>query len=74
MIKYFKWSIEVIMEEFLHLFQAEMPKPQVLGWFHIMWLLITIIACAIIFIYRKQMSKKCVNLILLIVGILLILF
>ncbi len=62
------------MEEFLHWFQAEMPKPQILGWFHIMWLLITIIACTIIFIYRKQMSKKCVNLILLIVGILLILF
>ena len=62
------------MEEFLHWFQGEMPKPTVLGWFHIMWLIITITTCTIIFIFRNKITKKLVNNLLIIVGILLICF
>lgn len=50
-----------------------MPTPTWFGWYHIMWLGITVVACALIFFFRKKMDRRTVNIILLACGILLVL-
>ena len=62
------------MEEFLHFLQGKMTKPTWFGWFHIMWIIITITACTLIFIFRKRISKKGLNITLICLGVALMLF
>lgn len=50
-----------------------MPTPAWFGWYHILWLLIISAECVVIYIFRKKISRKCANSILLIAGICLIL-
>lgn len=61
-------------EEFMHALQGNMSTPTWFGWFHLLWLGIMICECVVIFIFRKKISRKCINIILLVTGILLILF
>ena len=62
------------MEEFLHWFQGKMVTPTWFGWFHILWLCLMVAECVTIYIFRKKMSKKTINLIILCTGIALIIF
>lgn len=62
------------MEEFLHWLQGTMTTPTWFGWFHILWLCIMIAECVVIYIFRKKISRKTINIILLTVGIALIIF
>lgn len=62
------------MEEFLHWFQGKMVTPTWFGWFHILYLCLMVAECVTIYIFRKKMSKKTINLIILCTGIALIIF
>lgn len=62
------------MAEFIRILTLKMEVPKSWGWFHLMWFGITIVACALVCVFRKKMSKKVVNNIVLTVGIALILF
>lgn len=62
------------MEKFLYWLQGAMDTPTLYGWFHLMWFAILIIECVLIYLFRKKISRKAVNIILLICGILLIIF
>lgn len=61
-------------EKFIYSLQAEMPRPTWFGWFHLLWLGIMLAECVVIYIFRKKLTKKGVNIILLVTGILLVLF
>ena len=62
------------MEEFLHFLDGRMTTPTWFGWFHIMWLVITLAACVLIYLFRKKISPKAVNITILVAGIVMILF
>lgn len=62
------------MENFLHWFQGQMATPTWFGWFHILWLCIMIAECVTIYIFRKRISKRTLNIIILCTGIALVLF
>ena len=62
------------LEKFLHWLEGTMTTPTTFGWFHIMWLVITVAACAVIYAVRKKISQRAVSNILLITGIVVILF
>lgn len=51
-----------------------MKRPTMYGWFHLIWFAIMIIACILIYIFRKKLSMKTVNITLLVFGIALIIF
>lgn len=60
----------------LELFKAlknKMPTPTWFGWYHLMWLGILIVACVLIYIFRQKISKKAVNITVLVCGIVLVL-
>lgn len=61
-------------EKIVYTLQAEMPRPTWFGWFHLLWIGIMLVECLLIFIFRKKLSPKKINAILLTTGILLILF
>lgn len=61
------------MKEFIQALKSEMPTPTWFGWYHIMWLAIMLSACILIYIFRKKIDKKAVNISLLVCGIALIL-
>lgn len=62
------------MEEFLHWLQGTMTEPTWFGWFHILWICIMIAECIVIYIFRKKISKKILNVLLLSTGLALIIF
>lgn len=62
------------MEEFLHWFQGKMPTPTLFGWFHLLWIGILVAECVLIWVFRKKISPKMTNMIILFTGIALILF
>lgn len=62
------------MEEFLHWLQGTMTRPTWFGWFHILWICIMIAECVVIYIFRKKISRKTLNIILLSTGLALIIF
>lgn len=59
------------MVNFIKALKNEMPTPTWFGWYHLMWLAIMIVACILIFIFRKKINKRSVNIILLVAGIVL---
>ncbi|MGN1200803.1 MAG: hypothetical protein ACI4R8_00870 [Candidatus Caccovivens sp.] len=59
-------------EEFLHWLQGKMETPTWFGWYHILWLGIMVVACTLIYIFRNRISRKDVNITLLVAGIVLI--
>lgn len=62
------------MEEFLHFLDGRMSTPTWFGWYHLLWIGITIASCVLIFVFRHKFNKKAINIILLCLGIALILF
>ncbi|MBR6504522.1 MAG: YwaF family protein [Clostridia bacterium] len=56
-------------EKFLHMLQAEMNTPKAFGWFHLMWIGITILALAILGKLRKKYSNKQLKIVLGVYGI-----
>ena len=61
------------MENFMHFLQGRMTTPGLFGWFHILSLVIMVALCVVIYIFRKKISPKAVNLIVLCTGIAIIL-
>ena len=57
--------------DFINYFNAKMPTPTWFGWFHILWIVICIASCVLIYIFRKHISKKAVTITLLVTGIVL---
>lgn len=51
----------------------QMPKPNFYGWFHIIWLLLMIAACALVIIFRKRIPQKAVRITLIVWGAAMIL-
>lgn len=49
-----------------------MDKPAFYGWYHILWLCATVIACALIFAFRKRISQKAVDVTLIVWGSIMI--
>lgn len=49
-----------------------MDPPELYGWYHITWLLITAIACVLVVVYRHKISERGVNITLIVWGALLI--
>ncbi len=62
------------MNEFLHWLEGTMATPTWFGWYHIMWLVIMVAVCVLVYIFRNKISKKTVNIILLTTGIVLVIF
>lgn len=61
------------MVELLKALKNKMPEPTWFGWYHLLWLGILLVACVLIYIFRKKISKRAVNITLLVVGIVLVL-
>lgn len=55
------------------LFDWRMPKPRFYGWFHIIWLLIMVVACTLVIIFRRKISQKSVRITLIVWGAAMIL-
>ena len=47
-----------LFERFLYFLQGEMETPKTLGWFHILWIVLTIAAILYCCIYRRNDSEK----------------
>ena len=62
-----------IMANIVRAFKRTMPTPTWFGWYHIMWLAIMLAACVLIFVFRKKISRKGVNITLLISAVCLLL-
>lgn len=61
------------MEEFMYFLQGRMTTPKLFGWFHILCIVLMIALCVVIYIFRKKISPKAVNIIVLCTGIAIIL-
>lgn len=61
------------MVELLKTLKNKMPEPTWFGWYHLMWLGIFVIACSLIYVFRKKISKRAVNITLLSIGCALLL-
>lgn len=59
--------------KFLRALKSEMPTPTWFGWYHLLWLGVMFATCVLIYIFRKKIDRKAVNIILLVVGIALVL-
>lgn len=57
------------IEKILYVLQTQMNTPKPWGWFHIMWILLVIIALVILFNSRKKYSNKQLKIVLGIYGI-----
>ena len=55
--------------DFINIFGAQMPKPKWFGWFNILWILFTIGTCFLIYIFRKRISRKGINVFMLTMSI-----
>ena len=61
------------LESFLKLISDwRMETPSFYGAFHLIWLGVTVIACALIFSLRRKISPKAVNITLIVWGAVLI--
>lgn len=56
-------------ENIIHMLQVEMNVPKAFGWFHLMWIFITIISLIILFKLRKKYSDKQLKTVLGVYGI-----
>ena len=58
-----------LFENVLYILQVKMERPTPYGWFHLMWLFITIISIVILFKARKRYSEKQLKTVLGVYGI-----
>ena len=57
--------------DFINIFSAKMPKPTWFGWYNILWILFTIGTCFLIYIFRRRITKKAINIFMLTMSIIL---
>ena len=55
-------------EKFIHSLQYEVTRPKVFGWYHLMCIAIVIALVSLVFVFRKKISKRFINILLLTVG------
>jgi len=63
-----------LFEKFLYMLQGTMNEPVPYGWFHLMWIALTILVIFILYICRKKYSDKQLKLVLGIYGIVAFIF
>ena len=63
-----------LFEKVLYLLQVQMNTPKAFGWFHLMWIGITIFALILFFRLRKKYSEKQLKIVLGVYGIVALLF
>jgi len=56
-------------EKFIYILQAEMSTPKAFGWFHLMWMFITVFSLILLFKLRKKYSDKQLKIVLGVYGI-----
>ena len=56
-------------EKILYFFQKEMERPNPYGWFHLLWILLSILAVVFLYLRRKNYSEKQLKVVLGIYGI-----
>ena len=61
-------------EKILYMLQIEMNKPEPYGWFHLMWIAITIISIVVLFKIKNKYSEKQLKTVLGIYGIVALIF
>ena len=57
-----------LFEQILYLLQKEMNEPKAFGWFHILWIIITIISIIVLYKLRNKYNEKQLKLVLGIYG------
>ena len=57
-----------LFEKLIYFFQMEMAEPEAFGWFHWLWIILTIVALITLFIFRKRSSEKQLKIVLLTYG------
>ena len=63
-----------LFEKLLYMLQVEMNTPKAFGWFHLMWICITIFSLLILFKLKNKYSEKQLKIVLGIYGIIALLF
>ena len=53
-------------EKIIYFLQGEMERPKIYGWFHLIWIMLTIISCY--FLIKTKKSEKKLNIVLFIYG------
>lgn len=56
-------------EKILYFLQGEMTEPLAFGWFHLLWIFITIVCLIVLFLLRKKYNDKQLKTVLAIYGI-----
>ena len=59
-------------EKFIYALQFEITKPQLFGWYHLMCIAIVAAIVTLVFIFKKKISKRFINIALLTMGCVLI--
>ncbi len=59
-------------QKFFKFLDAEMTTPKTFGWYHILWLAIVVGLCVVVVLFRKKISEKRYNQILLFTSIAMI--
>ncbi|MBE5820584.1 MAG: hypothetical protein E7310_07255 [Clostridiales bacterium] len=63
-----------LFEKLLYMLQVEMNTPKAFGWFHLMWICITIFSLLILFKLKNKYSEKQLKIVLGTYGIIALLF
>ena len=58
-----------IFEKVLYMLQAEMQEPMTWGWFHLMWIGLSIISIVVLFKFKNKYSDKQLKIVLGVYGI-----
>ena len=58
-----------LFEKILYFLQGEMTEPTAFGWFHVLWIVLVIIAIFILYKRKKYYSEKQLKIVLGIYGI-----
>ena len=61
-------------EKILFMLQFEMETPKPWGWFHLMWIGITVLSLIVLYKFRKKYSQKQLKIVLGVYGIIALLF
>jgi len=61
-------------EKLLYMLQLEMNTPKAFGWFHLMWIGITVVLLIILFKLRKRYNEKQLKIVLGVFGIIALIF
>lgn len=59
-------------EKFIHALQFEIDKPKLFGWYHLMCIAIVIALVVLVFVFKKKISTRFINILLITVGCVLV--